>query len=169
MMVLSFGTEVCMSIFDDVIHKCHVCLGLTGNNGTEIISQMVESAASRGVISQELAPKVIRALLKREMSASTAMPDGIALPHTKTDFVEDIVCIIGVHPLGIEFGAPDGQPTRLFFLMLIPFSKACSHIEFLAQLSRSLQEPDVRTMLLGAQSRDDVIRAILSHVDEGAL
>jgi PTS system nitrogen regulatory IIA component len=67
--------------------------------------------------------------MKRELSASTAMPDGIALPHGRTDTVSDIVCMIGIHPRGVvDFGAPDNAPTHIFVLLLVPATVGCNHI-----------------------------------------
>ncbi len=100
-------------------------------------------------------------MLKREHTASTALPDGIALPHGRTECVDDIVCMIGIHPKGVAFGAPDGLPTRIFVLLLVPAKIGCGHIHFLAHLSQRLMERAVCDSILAATTRDAVLQAVL--------
>lgn len=157
-----------MSNFVEVIEKSVVCLGLTDPDGQKVVTTLIESAVSHGLLSKAQQDEAVRAILKREMSASTAMPDGIALPHGRTDCVTDIVCVIGIHPKGIDFGAPDNQPSHIFVLLLVPATVGCNHIHFLANLSRRLMEQSVRNELLAAPTRERVLQTILSHSDEGS-
>lgn len=158
-----------MSNFDEIILKSIVCLNMTDIDGQHVVTTLIESAVLEGVLPPQHKDEAVKAVLKREMSASTALPDGIALPHGRTDCVNDIVCMLGVHPVGIDFGAPDSQPSHIFVLLLVPATVACNHIHFLANLSRRLMEPSVRNELLAALTRDRVLQTILSHSDEGSL
>lgn len=158
-----------MGNFSEVIHHSLVCLGLTESDGHRVVVAMIEKAVQEGLIQAAQMDEAIRAVMKREMSASTAMPDGIALPHGRTDTVSDIVCMLGVHPRGVDFGAPDNQPTHIFVLLLVPATVGCNHIHFLANLSRRLMEQSVRLALLGAQTREQALNAILSFSEEGPL
>ncbi len=157
-----------MSNFVEVIENSVVCLNMTDSDGQQLVTTLIESAVSHGLLLKVHQDEAVRAILKREMSASTAMPDGIALPHGRTDCVTDIVCMIGVHPKGIDFGAPDNQPSHIFVLLLVPANVGCNHIHFLANLSRRLMEQSVRNELLAAPTRECVLQTILSHSDEGS-
>lgn len=156
-----------MSNFVEVIKKSVVCLNLSDPDSQQLVTTLVEAAVTHGVLPQVHKDEAIRVILKREMSASTAMPDGIALPHGRTDCVTDIVCVIGIHPKGIDFGAPDKQPSHIFVLLLVPTAVACDHIHFLANLSRRLMEQSVRNDLLAAPTRECALQAILNQSDEG--
>ncbi len=158
-----------MANFDDVIEKSLVCLNLSESDGHGVVTTLIEQAVEQGLLPAVHKDEAITAVMKREMSASTAMPDGIALPHGRTDCVSDIVCMIGIHPRGVEFGAPDNQPTHIFVLLLVPATVGCNHIHFLANLSRRLLEQSVRNDLLTAATCDQVRNAILSYSDEGSL
>jgi len=158
-----------MGSFNDVIHHTLVCLGLNEPDGHRVVVAMIEQAVAAGLVKPEHKDEAIRAVMKRELSASTAMPDGIALPHGRTDTVSDIVCMIGIHPRGVDFGAPDNAPTHIFVLLLVPATVGCNHIHFLANLSRRLMEQSVRLALLGAQTREQVLDAILNFSEEGSL
>ena len=157
-----------MSNFVEVIGKSVVCLNLVDRDSQQLVTTLIEAAVANGVLPPIHQDEAIRAILKREMSASTAMPDGIALPHGRTDCVTDIICVIGIHPNGIEFGAPDKQPSHIFVLLLVPSAVACNHIHFLANLSRRLMEQSVRNALLSATTREGVRQAILNHSDGGS-
>jgi len=156
-----------MANFDEVIRKSRVCLNMTDTSGQQVIATLIDSAVTGGVLPVQYKDEAIRAVLKREMSASTALPDGIALPHGRTDCVEDIVCVIGIHPQGIFFGAPDNQTSHIFVLLLVPATVGCNHIHFLANLSRRLMEPSLRNALLAASTEDKALQTILSYSDEG--
>jgi mannitol/fructose-specific phosphotransferase system IIA component (Ntr-type) len=155
-----------MKSFEEIIRKSLVCLNLAESDGQRLIAVLIEAAVREGVLAAGDRDAVVRAVLNRELSASTALPDGIALPHGRTDCVSDIVCMLGVHPAGIDFGAPDNRPTHVFVLLLVPASTACNHIHFLAKLSRRLMEPSVRNELLAAKTREDVVQTLLSHSGE---
>ena len=158
-----------MANFDEIILKSIVCLNMVDVDGNQVITTLIESAVAEGLLPDRHKDEAVKAVLKREMSASTALPDGIALPHGRTDCVNDIICMLGIHPTGIDFGAPDGQPSRIFVLLLVPATVACNHIHFLANLSRRLMEQSVRNELLVASTREQVLQTILSHSDEGSM
>lgn len=158
-----------MANFDEVIQKSLVCLGMTEPDGHGVITRLIEQAAAQGLLLPIHTNEAIKAVMNREMSASTAMPDGIALPHGRTDCVDDIVCMIGIHPKGVDFGAPDNQSTHIVVLLLVPNAVGCNYIHFLANLSRRLMETSVRNEMVGASTREQVLNAILSNSDEGSL
>ncbi|HYG24970.1 MAG TPA: PTS sugar transporter subunit IIA [Verrucomicrobiae bacterium] len=106
---------------------------------------------------------LLRALHEREQLYSTGIGDGIALPHARNalvGMVNDPVIVFGRHATGIPYGAIDGIPARLFFLLVAP--TVTQHLAVLARISRLLRDPQVRQGLLSAPAPDkalDVIRA----------
>ena len=158
-----------MANFDEVIKKCLVCLNMSEADGHRVVITLIEQAVVQGLLAPVHENEAIIAVMKREMSASTAMPDGIALPHGRTDCVTEIVCMIGIHPRGVDFGAPDHLTTHIFVLLLVPATVGCNHIHFLANLSRRLMEQSVRNALLSASTREQVLQSILNYSDEGTL
>lgn len=155
-----------MGNFTEIITKSVVCLNMSEDAGYKVLSALVKEAVAQGALEPAHMDDAIKAVLKREQSASTAMPDGIALPHGRIDGIGELVCMIGIHPAGVDFGSPDGQPTHIFVELLVPATAGCNHIHFLANLSRRLLEQSVRNELLAATSREHVLQAILNHTDE---
>lgn len=105
--------------------------------------------------------KLLRALLDREQLHSTGVGDGIALPHARNalvGLVNQPCLVFGRCPKGVDYGAIDQQPTRLFFLLIAP--TVTQHLGMLARISRLLRDGTLRHSLLDAPRPEDVIRLI---------
>ena len=92
---------------------------------------------------------LLRALHEREQLHSTGVGDGVALPHARNalvGLVDRPVIVFGRSAQGIPFGAIDGAPAKLFFLLVAP--TVTEHLAMLARLSRLLREPRLRQELL---------------------
>jgi nitrogen PTS system EIIA component len=82
------------------------------------------------------AEELYRKLWEREELGSTALGSGIAIPHCKLPDIQKGVVALGIVPEGVDFGAADGRPVRLFFLVLSPSQSAAEHLQVLAAISR---------------------------------
>lgn len=101
---------------------------------------------------------LIRALHDRELLHSTGIGDGVALPHARNGLVGLVnraIIVFGRHPNGINFGAIDQIPARLFFLLIAP--TVTQHLGILARISRLLRDPKLRQALLAADRPEKVI------------
>ncbi len=99
------------------------------------------------------------ALLEREEQMSTGMQNGVAIPHARTDQVNSLVCVVGLHKAGIDFGALDGKPSHIFFLTISPSGVAGRHIQFMAVACRFL-DAAARLRLLNCASDDELWAAL---------
>jgi PTS system nitrogen regulatory IIA component len=96
-------------------------------------------------------PGALRKVLEeRELLASTAIGDGIAIPHGKLDTVEHLVGTLGRSVPGLEFDSIDGKPTHLVFMLVAPSSSTGIHLKALARLSRLFRDADFRRRLIDA-------------------
>lgn len=105
--------------------------------------------------------KLHRALLEREQLHSTGVGDGIALPHARNalvGLVNQPCLVFGRCAQGVDYGAIDRQPTRLFFLLIAP--TVTQHLAMLARISRLLRDAALRQGLQHAARPEDVIRLI---------
>lgn len=91
-----------------------------------------------------------RVLEERELLASTAIGDGIAIPHGKLESVEALVGTLGRSPGGLDFDSIDGKPTHLVFMLVAPASSTGIHLKALARLSRLFRDADFRRRLVEA-------------------
>jgi len=135
---------------------------LQGKTKSEIIREMVEILARAGDIEAERKEQALADLLERERIMSTGMQDGIALPHTKTDAVDRLVCGVGLHPEGVDFHSLDQKPSRIFVMVLAPKDNPGAYLQFMASVSRVLSDKARRARILGAKSNRDLYMALTS-------
>ena len=117
---------------------------------------------ARGVAGVD--PEALRRVLEeRELLASTAIGDGIAIPHGKLDAVGRLVGALGRARGGIEFESIDGKPTHLVFMLVAPASSTGVHLKALARLSRLFRDADFRQRLLAAPDAVAMYQAIIDE------
>lgn len=136
-----------------------VVIGLRTSGVEDTIRRLVGRLAEGGVIRD---PDVVeKALIERESSHTTSLGNGVALPHATVPGLDHPVILIGVAPEGIPFGADeDGEPDRLFFVLLSPLNQAGTHIKLLARIVRLVRRPGLIETLLSAGTGEEVVSAI---------
>jgi mannitol/fructose-specific phosphotransferase system IIA component (Ntr-type) len=111
-----------------------IFLGLSAADRTAVLRILAEKVAAEGLVSD--AGELVRKLAEREQLGSTGIGSGIAIPHCKLPGLSRGVVAIGMVPGGVDFGAADGQPVRLLFLVLSPSASPAEHLQVLATISR---------------------------------
>ena len=96
-------------------------------------------------------------VLERERLASTGVGDGVAFPHAEVDGLTAPLLAFARLRHGIDCDAPDGQPARLVFLLLMPPREYDLQLQLLSGMARLLTKPEVRRGLLEARAARDVI------------
>ncbi|MCX7010514.1 MAG: PTS sugar transporter subunit IIA [Kiritimatiellaeota bacterium] len=123
-----------------------------------VIEELVDLLVATGKIKDRL--EALRAVLEREKKMSTGMQSGIAIPHGKTDTVDALVAAFGIKHAGVDFESLDGLPARIFIMTLSPVNRTGPHIQFLAEVSRQLNDPAIRERLLQASTADEILNII---------
>lgn len=123
-----------------------------------VLSEMAAFLASKqaGLDAAELR----RVLEEREALASTAIGDGIAIPHGKLDAVGQLVGCLARSVEGLEFDSIDGRPTHLIFVLVAPSSSTGVHLKALARLSRLFRDAAFRDKLVSAPDAAAMYRVI---------
>jgi len=133
-------------------------LHLEGTTKREIIEEMIDLMVDAGQIVNR--QETVDAVIEREKKMSTGMQFGVALPHGKTASVPKLVVAIGLKKEGIDFRSLDNQPSRIFVMTVSSVYRTGPHIQYLSEMSRLLSCPAVRDLVLAAETRDDIIRAL---------
>lgn len=94
--------------------------------------------------------RLVAALEDREKLNSTALGDGVAIPHGKLGGIKRVFAAFGRSPDGVDFESLDGRPTHLFFLLVAPEESAGAHLKALARISRLLKSAEFRARLIDA-------------------
>jgi nitrogen PTS system EIIA component len=104
--------------------------------------------------------KVYQVLSDRERISTTAIGEGVAIPHGKLHEVERVVGIFARSLEGVDFASLDGGPTHLFFVLIAPENAAADHLKALARISRLLKDPTFRDRLIEATTRQKIFDII---------
>lgn len=100
--------------------------------------------------------EVVAAVLERESALSTGIGRGVAVPHGKTPAVPRLMAALGTVPGGLPFDAVDGEPCRIFILLVSDPESAGPHVRALAQVARILNREAAKRALVGARTPEEV-------------
>lgn len=112
------------------------------------------------------ADDLTKILMEREKLGSTAIGEGVAIPHGKVLSLQGMLACFAKSEKGIDFDAADGQPTHLFFVLLASQQSAGVHLRALARISRMLRSEDFRHKLLLAHEQSELYQVILDEDDK---
>jgi nitrogen PTS system EIIA component len=134
-------------------------IALAAKTKASVIRELVKLAGRTGLLYD--ADGLLAALEQREEMCSTALPNGVALPHPRQPMpyvsAEPLICVARL-PHGINFGSVYHELTQLFFLICC--HQDHQHLRVLARLVRLLNTEMVTT-LLGVQSREEVLQVLI--------
>jgi len=140
---------------------------LTGATKGQVLAEMAAFLCARqsALLGQDtLEPHALcRVLEERELLASTAIGDGIAIPHGKVDTVDRLVGVLGRSVQGLAFDSIDGKPTHLVFMLVAPLNSAGAHLKALARLSRLFRDATFRQRLLDAPDGPALYQTIVEE------
>lgn len=108
--------------------------------------------------------KIEAALVEREKMGSTAMGEGVALPHARLPLLSRIYIGAARVLKGIDFEAPDGQPVKIIFTVLAPERETSAYLRCLSNLARMLREKAFREAILSARDKKEILEVIV-HFD----
>lgn len=131
-----------------------VWIDLKSDSKQGVIEEMVDRLVAAGKVQERDA--VLNAVLERESKMSTGMQNGVAIPHGKTDSVSELVAAVGVNKQGVDFDSMDGMPAKIFIMTLSPEKRTGPHIQFLAEVSRAISQPEEREKLLQAKTHSEM-------------
>ena len=148
---------------EDLLPDQAIIPNLRANTPITVIEELAARAYTNGWLADK--PWFVGAVVERESLASTAMEGGVAFLHTRAKDKGKIArpfMVVGRSWEGIPFGAADGNPTYLFFLLGLKYDKL--HLPILGRLARALRNPATIAKLRSLSSPDQV-RALLLKED----
>jgi PTS system nitrogen regulatory IIA component len=137
-----------------------VSADLKATTKKELIEEMVTMMVDAGAFEKKHKAKIIDVLMAREALGSTAIGQGIAIPHGKTDCVDKLVSGLAISRKGIDFDALDGEPAYIFFLLAAPMDSAGPHLKALARVSRLLKDKYFRESLKSVKDAKEILELV---------
>lgn len=123
-----------------------------------IIGQLVKDMKKTGIITDEFIFK--EAVLKREQEGTTGIGEGVAIPHGRSEVVNEPGLAAMVIREGTDFESLDGEPVYLIFMIAAPMEANNLHLEVLRRLSTILMDPLFRKKLIEVDTIDEFLQLI---------
>lgn len=140
----------------ELLKKDSVSLGVKVDSKDAAINYLVDLHARVGNITDKAVFK--EGIVKREESGSTAIGEGIAIPHAKNKAVTKAGLAAMTVPEGVDYDSLDGQPTNLIFMIAAPEGGSDVHLEVLSRLSMLLIDEDFRKELLASKNVEEFLK-----------
>lgn len=141
-----------------LLKKEGIALGVEPSSKEEAIDILVNLHEKAGNISDSKEYK--RGIWEREKQSSTAIGEGIAIPHAKNMAVKRPALAAMTVPTGVNFDSLDGRPVNLFFMIAAPEGGGNVHLEVLSRLSMLLMDEKFKEGLMSAGDKDEFLAVI---------
>ena len=138
-------------------------LNLEGKNKTEVLGELVELVAKSGKMKNKKA--LADALNERERLGSTAIGNGVAVPHAKIEGIKQIFLAFGRSVNGVDFNSLDGGKTHLFFTLISPKEDIGAHLKILAKISHLIKDRFMVGLFKKATNKKEVL-SIISNLEK---
>lgn len=142
----------------DLISKDSVKLNLVSKDKLNVIDELVDLVDNSGNLKDSDEYK--EAILVREELSTTAIGEGVAIPHAKNKSVKEACLAAGISKEGIDYEAFDDSLSHLFFMIAAPDGANDTHLEVLSRLSTILMDESFRNDLINASSVDEFLNLI---------
>jgi len=106
------------------------------------------------------ADRLFEKLEEREQLGSTGIGSGVAIPHCKMKGLERAILAVGVTRRPVDFGAVDGQPVRLFFLVVSPNDAPAVHLQVLSAISKWVKADHHVERILALDGREAIFQLL---------
>jgi len=141
----------------DLLNKESILLGASPKSKSEAIDILVDLQVKGGNIADREEYK--KGILAREAMSSTAVGEGIAIPHAKSEAVKAPSLAAMTVPEGVDYEAMDDEPSNLLFMIAAP-NNGNVHLEVLSRLMTLLMDEDFRAKLMAAKDVDEFLAAV---------
>ena len=146
-----------MKITDILVREASI-LDLSANAKDDVLGELADRlSAAEPALDRDALLGVLR---DREALQSTGIGEGVAIPHGKIEGLDHLVATFARSTGGVDFESIDGQPTQLFFLLVVPEQSGGQHLKALARISRFFRDATFRERLLGATDLETIFRTI---------
>lgn len=142
----------------ELLKKESIELGVKVSGKEDAVDKLIGLMAAGGRLNDKAGYK--EGILAREALGSTAVGEGIAIPHAKVAAVKEPGLAAMVVPDGVDYEAFDGSLANLIFMIAAPEGEADVHLEALSRLSTLLMDPDFKNDLIHAESKEEFLQLI---------
>mgnify|MGYP000165991132 FL=1 len=110
----------------DLLKKNLMIMDLKADSKSDAINEMIDKYVSEGIVTDRAT--YLKDILDREAESTTGIGDEIAMPHAKTNAVNEAAVLFAKSSNGVDFDALDGKPVKLFFMIAAPEAVSYTHL-----------------------------------------
>jgi mannitol/fructose-specific phosphotransferase system IIA component (Ntr-type) len=141
----------------DIIGEENVSVALPASERRAVLEELVRLLRVDDDAKRE---EILSAVLSREEIQTTGIGYGIAIPHGKAGIEPSILASVGISAEPVDYGSVDGEPVRIFILMVSRLDVTGPHVQALAHVARLLGHGSFREALLACTEPSEVLDLI---------
>lgn len=135
-----------------------IILDVSAHSKQGVLTELIEQLDNAGKLTNK--ESFMDDILAREAQSTTGIGDGIAIPHAKSSAVKKPAIAFGRSTNGLDYESLDGQPAHLFFMIAATDGANNDHLEALSRLATFLMDEKFREKILGATTKEDILKAV---------
>lgn len=136
---------------------------LRGQTKEEVIQEMVDLLYRKDIIKDR--DEILKSIWEREKIMSTGMQHGVAIPHCRTDSVNDLICVIGIKKTGVDFDSLDNQPAKIIILTISPKNTPMPHVQLMSSIAQRLTKEN-RDIVINSNSIGEIYNIFVGKISE---
>ncbi len=145
-------------ILSEILHNRSVRARLESRKRKDVFEEMAKLIVASGLTDD--AKAVRKAFESREKTGSTAVGNGVAIPHGKTSKLDRMAAAIGIAPDGLDWPTPDAEPVRIVVALAGPDGQPAEHLRALSHTARLLGKEEVRRKMVETAGASDLLQYI---------
>jgi fructose-specific phosphotransferase system IIA component len=145
-------------LLEDHIREGLIRCQLRSRKKAAVIEELAELFQDNGVVKDT--GELTDAIRQREKLESTAIGNGVAIPHGRSDSVSELMVVFGRSREGVDFRAVDRKPVHLIFMVAAPPNVRKQYLQIVAKLVRLSKSKVMREALLRAEKPEEVMELI---------
>ena len=150
---------------NDMLSDNAFLMNFDGTSKKQVLEELCKLAEIKlGINSRTL----LENLTKREKLGSTAVGNGIAIPHANVATIDRPFVFVSTLVNGLDFNSTDDLPVDIIFLLIAPDNKGSEHLQALALISRLLRNKELTSKLRGCKSGESALAVISQSLREEA-
>ena len=150
----------------DILEDSCIQLNIEASDKTSVLTELVDVLAATGKVQDR--DELLRVIIDREKLMSTGIGNGVALPHGKTNVVENSVAAIATLSTPIDFDSLDDKPVQIILLLVGTEENVGGHLRLLSRISRMVGSENFRSSLMAARTVEEARDVFASYEEERA-
>ncbi len=142
----------------DLLNKKTIAVKMKASSKDELLKNMMDLAAESGNVKNR--QKALDEIMQRERVMSTGIGHSIALPHAKTDAVDEMTVAIATMETPVDFDSLDNKPVEIIFLLLGQTSNITEHLKTISEISQLLNCGETKDKMLSAESNEELMKIL---------